>query len=298
MKRFRLGLSEAKGSFVGVDFHATGAEHNIFDPPDPVLSTLGSTLNYGSLFAYCFRRFGYPNMGWDDYKDLVRYLLTTPSADLVLQILPWVGDKNYFHIRFLTKGEVWAAAHLWQRADVDAWSDKAFDLVEKDGLPDWMPEYVEKAVKEGFLSESWRSLAWFFEDASRKEKDDKRVCEFGARIKAARAAVGPQPKWRGRGAVLAEWRDDDPLKPLAHAAIEALKDLKTPVRVRDQAINAYGLCGDSRLTLSEPAVAGYPSGYLGNKDPKGMAELHREVLRLGNGSVKKGIKKLLSLAKG
>jgi len=50
--------------------------------------TLGPVMNGGAAFAYLFRRFGYPWSGWDDYKDLVNYRLTTPRPDMVLYLRP------------------------------------------------------------------------------------------------------------------------------------------------------------------------------------------------------------------
>lgn len=42
----------------------------------------------GAQFAYLFRRFGYPISGWDDYKSLVSYYLTTPDPDIILWCNP------------------------------------------------------------------------------------------------------------------------------------------------------------------------------------------------------------------
>src|SRR2546427_5605706 len=48
-------------------------------------------LRGGQLFAYLFRRFGYPNSGWDDHKELVYYLLTTPMDNVFLAVRPHMG---------------------------------------------------------------------------------------------------------------------------------------------------------------------------------------------------------------
>jgi hypothetical protein len=47
-----------------------------------------------TLFAYCFRRFGYPNVGWDESKNLANYLLTTPEPGLFLEIVPYLGSTS------------------------------------------------------------------------------------------------------------------------------------------------------------------------------------------------------------
>ena len=49
-------------------------------------------MGYGALFAYLFRRFGYPDTGWDDDKQLVKYYLATPEPDMVLAAHPSGGE--------------------------------------------------------------------------------------------------------------------------------------------------------------------------------------------------------------
>lgn len=50
----------------------------------------------GAMFAYLFRRFGYPIYGWDGYKSLVSYLLTTPDPDVLLWCKPTHGMQHSF----------------------------------------------------------------------------------------------------------------------------------------------------------------------------------------------------------
>ena len=45
-------------------------------------------LRGGQLFAYLFRRFGYPSRGWDGDKRLVTYCITTPIKDVFLTVIP------------------------------------------------------------------------------------------------------------------------------------------------------------------------------------------------------------------
>ena len=48
-------------------------------------------LSGGDLFAYLFRRFGYPDLGWDGSKELVNYCLTTPMPEVFLLVRPYMG---------------------------------------------------------------------------------------------------------------------------------------------------------------------------------------------------------------
>lgn len=55
---------------------------------ETVFPTDTNPLYRGAMFAYLFRRFGYPIYGWDDYKSLVQYYLTTPDDEVVLLVDP------------------------------------------------------------------------------------------------------------------------------------------------------------------------------------------------------------------
>lgn len=57
---------------------------------------LSSQNTTGAQFAYLFRRFGYPISGWDDYKELVSYFLTTPEPDVIL----WCKPSSHLRYSF------------------------------------------------------------------------------------------------------------------------------------------------------------------------------------------------------
>ena len=87
------------------------------------------------------------------------------------------------------------------------------------------------------------------------------------------------------------------LAPLTLAAIAAMKDLSRSVRIRDCSINAYGDTTDtSKRELTEPAVAGYPAGWLYNEHFKEMADIGNAALKLGKGNLKRGLKQILKRA--
>jgi hypothetical protein len=53
------------------------------------------------LCCYMIRRFGWPNVGSDDYKELCRWTLTTPMPGLYLGVAPYLGGSNlHFAVRF------------------------------------------------------------------------------------------------------------------------------------------------------------------------------------------------------
>lgn len=58
------------------------------------------------LACYMLRRFGWPNIGGDPYKDLCNWLLTTPMPGLFLEVRPYLGENNHhFALRFTRKIE-------------------------------------------------------------------------------------------------------------------------------------------------------------------------------------------------
>ena len=65
-----------------------GGSMGLFDPSQEAVKIFGPYLNYGEIFAYLFRRFGYPLRGWDDYKELTVYYLTTRMDGVVLWVKP------------------------------------------------------------------------------------------------------------------------------------------------------------------------------------------------------------------
>lgn len=273
---------------------------------DPVIkSVLGDEIDYGALFAYLFRRFGYPHRGWDDYKQLVSYYLTTPHPDMLMEITPYVGGTSAISIRFLVSDETLTAVNNYGQRHRTAWDARSLDWAEAQGLPDWMPEWVQiynTDYREAFphlpLATDWRQTVGFYyalgEIGSPEYELTNRIVEFREKVREGYEAVEPFPPHYDRPQDLSLCNDDDPLKPLVPAATEALKDLLTPVGVRDLAINALGRVESRRANAKRAVSAGYPSGALGNTAPEEFVKLHELVLKLGKGNAKRGINKVLA----
>lgn len=277
---------------------------------DPIISrACGAEVNYGELFAYCFRRFGYPNFGWDDHKELTCYLLTTPRKDMLLRVRPSVGSDADLCFQFLVPLGVTQRASQYGRRFRMAWQQRALDWQEQKGLPNWMPEWVSfynNALRGCYFSgdipeaRSWRDCAEFRfpygEPGSEIRRLTQRTVDFYKELHEGYALVEPYPDYAMRSADWQLWSDEDPLKPYADAAFVALSDLARTVGVRDQDINAYGLQeGPSKRSAKAAPVSGFPAGALGNVAPEEMAALHRKVLQLGKGNVKRGLTKALAL---
>lgn len=87
---------------------------------DPVRGpVVGTDVEYGALFAYLFRRFGYPNALWSTDR-LARYVLTTPRDDLYLVIEPTISGRTSQVFSFLAPAPVHVAAEAYRRELVSA----------------------------------------------------------------------------------------------------------------------------------------------------------------------------------
>ena len=85
----------------------TGAYIGTLSPGKISEDVFTEQLGGGDLFAYLFRRFGYPNVGWDDYKELANYVISTPMEDVFLEICPYLGGpKTSLHFGYLVSTEI------------------------------------------------------------------------------------------------------------------------------------------------------------------------------------------------
>lgn len=306
-RKFHLKQADTSGkSWRGLSFRSYVEDGLSMCLSDPIIkSIVGDEIDYGKLFAYLFRRFGYPNSGWDDYKQLVTYYLTTPHPGMILSITPYVGDTSAISLRFLVEGSAANAIDAYAQRPREAWMLRSFDWAETQGLPDWMQEWVHTyntEYREAFPhvpeAKNWRQAVGFYyalgEKGTTVYELTNRVAQFREKLQADYSNIEPYPPYYDRPANLAECNDDDPIKPFVSAAIAALEDLRTPVGIRDQAINAFGEVDFGRSNVKCATSAGYPSGALGNVAPKEFAQLHTLILKLGKGNAKRGIKKVMS----
>jgi len=273
---------------------------------DLIEDQLGKEISYGSLFAYCFRRFGYPNAGWDDYKELAKYRLSTPEPDLYMEVVPYVGDASGISIRFMLERGAHEAIEAFEMKDRKAFLARRLAWIDSQGRPQWASRFVEYVNRDwGMNVETWEQAWPFFQMYQRsrllsKESDEGVKVEWldwaDAQTKAYESVESaPGPFYRSKD--ILSWPNDDPLRKYALAVLAALIDLHTPVRVRDQAINAIGSVDDPRCIQKEPPVAGYPSGAIGNMAPVEFAELHGLIMQAGKGNAKRGIRKVLAAMK-
>src|SRR5208337_4881861 len=107
-RNFKLHLAKPKKvTYVGLEMpcFADPMDVSTYSTPLAIFLACGKEMDYGTLFSYLFRRFGYPNQGWDDYKQLAKYILTTPLPDMVLMIVPYCGNDTSLQFSFMVTAE-------------------------------------------------------------------------------------------------------------------------------------------------------------------------------------------------
>jgi hypothetical protein len=200
--------------------------------------------NYATLFAYLWRRFGPPTYGWDDHKELVCYYLTTP--------LRGVG----FGLSCNPCGIEYSVSY----AISPGWAKKV-ESYERGRVHRWMQGLYRHCLCDrwAICTERWpdhilHEMVSFCGSSSPDE--DSMISKAGpswqnrvrrlVREYTERAGPRPRPLWVDETTKL--FGPPIPTNDLPHSphrrileAIDAgVRDLLTPVNVRDVYINACG----------------------------------------------------------
>ncbi|MHB8618440.1 MAG: hypothetical protein ACYDAG_02535 [Chloroflexota bacterium] len=251
-------------------------------------------VDYGRLFAYLHRRFGYPNWGWDDYKELVRYMLATSRPDMVLSIVPHLSMPASFQFSFMVPRSVSRLIRDYDNRDVIAHAQRMCDWIESEGLlPNWMDSWIKQVQAEvqpkAPTVVDWRCAFEYLWLLAHQMKEPfsiwfrwyKDVTEQYFRREARPQPLGRTIEWQS-------WPDDDPAKPYVEAARKTLLSLRQGVRVRDQAIDMHGPVECARVNEYRGAGWGVPEGI--RTHPALAVELDDLVHRIGHGNFKAGFR--------
>lgn len=259
----------------------------------PVLFSRES-LPYGPAVSYLFRRFGYPEGGWDPYKELASWTLTTPSPDLLLRIAPHVSDRMALSMRAALSPELNRRLKAWESADRDNWHSRWEAHVHALPHKPWFDQVEALAARWGFQKQKLSRGLLILSDRNGDLPEGIAKARTEARILCADFQdKAPFPGIRLRPARPKDFAADDPLKEIAGVLSVVARDLRRGVRVRDQGINLFGQT--EQADLVEHPVAGYPSGAMGNAAPELMADLHGRIVHLGGGDIALGLQRALEL---
>lgn len=240
----------------------TGAMGGIFWLDKDAKEILGGEINYGEAFAYLFRRFGYPRSGWDDYKALVHYYLSTPMDGVVLIVEPNVFDVCPFG--YLLRKDLDRECIEEERKPFRDWIDKMHAWTKREHNVEFC-EMLEqdkeklKRVWTKWLEEKHPEIEWA------KQVTDKIEREFFAdqrRIEDKYAKLYEEIEPRPKKIEIADLPDTSIRKKCHKALCVAIEDLLTPVNVRDVLITIKGQVDDGEWDnkVEYSPMAGYGVG--------------------------------------
>lgn len=229
------------------------------------------------LCCYMLRRFGWPNSGSDDYKNLMSWTLTTPIKGLFLSVTPYLGrtesrvfDPKWIHnlhfaVRF-TKDigrklddmpGRWAFVERRQRAIMRWWKTKGIKLYcwgtgkEVGDTHELVSRYADAVARPGKkLPKRFQGCKWVWglwrRDERIKFKGDfhKRTVEAGSGMIEwwlGDFIAKHHPEVKLPKMTAREKRMKNTFAPKAHIALKrTLLDLLRETYVRDINFNIFG----------------------------------------------------------
>ncbi len=233
----------------------------------------------GTLTAYMIRRFGWPNEGSDDHKELCAWTLTTPMEGLFLSVSPSLsgstasGSNLHFAVRFTKKTENLLTANPIRDAYFQRLRTAVRRWWEKTGKQKYLLCCADPAKDKLILKFS----------ENQRDKSDVRVLGLFERTSKHRTGIYsrfPRPKYQD--AMICDWLADwlekngvrmpkwtkklahrsryTTLQLQAHRALRAsMMDLLHPTSISGTYINAYGdVLRDSIARIAMRRLPGDP----------------------------------------
>lgn len=203
----------AEASHYDLDLHrVAGIDSEVADYAESLLAKG----DWSSLMAYLYRRFGPPNSGSDDHREIARWRITTPMEGVHVSMFVKPGPLSLiFHVDAT-------------RAVIDAYVAKAYERRAEmaQRMHDWsVARFGEPMPGHGMkLKDLYATDPVHYDDIVRRQNE--RIAEYHREH--------PDDHGRDREA------GDADLVPIAEAARRAVRDLLRTVQVRDHDINALG----------------------------------------------------------
>lgn len=270
----------------------TGAVGGVLWPETLAKEVFGRPLDAGSVFLYLFRRFGYPIYGWDGYKEICNYTLTTPMRDVYL----FVSIKTGVDWGYLMPPKMEQICQQEDVAPFNAWWTR-FDAWAKEQGHIVLHKYSE--IDDADLSAvatPWLAARGLTEADINDEIKKKFWDEQEAKLKGWREeyyAIDPWPE-RKHDDVYGETR----LK-VWEALRQAMEALKAPVRVRDSMISITGnndlqdyKCHDEH-DMAGCGIGALYEIYADSTQRNRWWDAIDRLIKVGDGSMLVGIERLL-----
>ena len=143
--------------------------------PDMQAEIIGKPIHGAWLTAYMIRRFGPPNAGSDDHKNLCSWTITTPMKDLALLITPYLGspyagktgDENnqmclHFGYRYSDKLAKEIHRAEMKHRGIDKFMDRVWQWTKRQRLGATQIKYT-----------NGREVLWTYPEEYWHDKDEK-----------------------------------------------------------------------------------------------------------------------------
>lgn len=271
-------------------------------PSDLATEVFGEGVPGAWLSCYMLRRFGWPNCGSDDYKELMTWVLTTPIDGLFLSVTPYLGsseDNLHFGVlytkpvglaieRDLGRERFWRRQHKfitrWWRTKgikIYSWgygllvgdSDELTFLFSEDlahpGKCWGLWKRTPKMKRKGDIPKQAKMVDWWISELLKKHHPEVKL---------------PKMTKRER-----EQRGNRFQRQVNNALKRTILDLLRDTYVRDINFNCFGKTehkGDSCATKPKPIIeprAGYwpgagntPEYYYSNEGKKERTESRKK----------------------
>lgn len=235
-------ISEIQGGF------ASGACLRLKEIAD---KAFGSPVPGPWLTCYMIRRFGWPNIGSDDYKQLCTWVLTTRIPGLYLGVTPYMGESNlHFSVLYNEKTGViieedpareamikkrWAAVQKWWKKD----GHKLYTIgyVEDGDAKETLVVEYEQVERDG---KPWTYGLWKRRPEHPEQKELGEEKSGGWQLWGmTRLLTRDHPEVK-LPAVAMKRKQTEKQKEIQRALAEAMQDLLRSTYVRDINFNAFG----------------------------------------------------------
>jgi hypothetical protein len=227
-----------------------GAMGGMFWPGKEAERIFGDKWDCGHAFAYLFRRFGYPEYGWDGYKELVNYYLATRMPGVALCVRPSSRASTSFGytVRIDVERKIQYEESrpylLWEKK-FKRWAAKKYRVVVFDGM--WI-QPKRRLLK--VAADAWARANGVGSHEDMTDWDVERFWEFKGeqfrRLVAEYGAIEP----RAYRLDLMQWREfpeTSVARKAMEALVEAMEELLVPTHVRDVYYNVLGRVKDADL---------------------------------------------------
>lgn len=246
--------------------------------------------DFAAMATCLFRRFGPPMMGYDGYKDLGVWRLSTSSPDIALILRPYPDSTPSMSIAIAVSGELMAEITAFDRAADKAWGADLEKALETNLKPSHLAQ-VKGHAGSGFSLQQFAMMAARGRFASLREDVREALRSEVEAFQEGKPLPGPPVRPADLRAVAA----DDPLSRIVRVVNEAIQDLRLGVQVRDWRVTLSGSGDIEEYSPDAAPSAGYGVGELFIHHPNEFHRLMGLVNKLGAGDAQLGVERAESL---